>query len=94
MLNTPSSTAMVASIAQHARHNKAIMVTIRLQLRQHRERPLCGGGALVSLYKLRQQVDGCNSQLDLLDLEVKMSRRELVRYPISNEKKTAYIIVQ
>ena len=74
MLNTPSSTAMVASIAQHARFNKAIMVTIRLQL--------------------RQQVDGCNSQLDLLDLEVKMSRRELVRYPISNEKKTAYIIVQ
>ena len=63
--------------------------TSRLQLRQHRERLLSAGGDLVTPHQLRQQVDGCSNQLDLLGKEVKMLRKELARYPITSEKVTA-----
>ena len=89
MLNTPSATAMVANISQHARYIKANIGYIRLQLRQHGEKLLSAGGDLVTPYQLRQQVDGCSNQLDLLSMEVKMLRKELARYPITNEKVTA-----
>ena len=74
MLNTPSATAMVANISQHARYIKANIGYIRLQLRQHGERLLSAGGDLVAPYQLRQQVDGCSNQLNLLVEEVKMLR--------------------
>ena len=86
MLNTPSATAMVANISQHARYIKANIGYIRLQLRQHGERLLSAGGDLVTPYQIRQQVDGCSNQLDLLGMEVKMLRKELARYPIINDK--------
>ena len=89
MLNTPSATAMVANISQHARYIKANIGYIRLQLRQHGERLLSAGGDLVTPYQLKQQVDGCSNQLDLLSMEVKMLKKELARYPITNEKGTA-----
>ena len=63
--------------------------TSRLQLRQHRERLLSAGGDLVTPHQLRQQVDGCSNQLDLLGMEVKMLRKELARYAIPSEKVTA-----
>jgi hypothetical protein len=71
MLNTPSGTAMVANIYQHARYIKANIRYIRLQLRQHGER-LSSAGDMVTPYQLRQQLDGCCNQLDLLGAGVNM----------------------
>ena len=53
MLNTPSGTAMVANIYQHARYIKANIRYIRLQLRQHGER-LSSAGDMVTPYQLRR----------------------------------------
>jgi len=89
MLNTATSTAMVANISQHARYIKANIGYVRLQLREHGERLLCAGGDLVTPYQLLQQVDGCNNQLDLLGKEVRLLRRELARYPSTRKKDTA-----
>ena len=60
MLNTPSATAMVANISQHARYIKANIGYIRLQLRQHGDR-LLSAGYMVTPYQLRRQVDGCSN---------------------------------
>ena len=89
MLNTPTATAMMANISQHARYMKANIGFIRLQLREHGERLLSAGGDLVTPYQLRQQVEGCSNQLNLLGREVKILKRELAGYPITNEKETA-----
>eukprot|EP00092_Neocalanus_flemingeri_P001990 GFUD01002123.1.p1 GENE.GFUD01002123.1~~GFUD01002123.1.p1 ORF type:complete len:485 (+),score=192.90 GFUD01002123.1:828-2282(+) len=86
MLTTPTATAMIANISQHARYIKANIGYIRLQLRQHGERLLSAGGDLVTPHQMRQQLDGCSSQLGLLCTEVNMLRRELARYPITREQ--------
>ena len=52
MLNTPSDTTTVATIAQHAKWLKA---NTRLQLMQHVERLLSAEGDLVTRNQLRQQ---------------------------------------
>ena len=84
MLNTPSdsATTMVANISQLARYIKAPAEAAQGEASQ------CWGD-LVTPHQLRQQVDGCSNQLDLLGKEVKMLRKELARYAIPSEKVTA-----
>jgi len=89
MLNTATTTAMVANISQHARYMKTNIGYVRQQLRDHGERLLCAGADLVSPHQLLQQVDGCDFHLKMLDREVKLLRKDLSEYSSTRESRSA-----